>query len=255
MMRPGKARRALLELDQPSDVTDGGIVGHDHPSWIASILDGRSTTASSVLSISTHASEPLDELPSTITDDVWQGYDTDQQWARCHALMNRLGRDGRKLELWKKWLGPHITNVDSSAMGRNKGKQRQKPCAEGNTSQSSENLNPGDSPAHIASGTYSPALDHIACVVRKHVSPVINAHSLNLMRNLLPQADSILRLFVFPESRAQFIKLLDRAGLLTHLSTKPNIGLSTSEVDFWSYMNDHGTRSGEAGSWNGTASS
>ena len=184
MMRPGKAKRALLEMDQPSGVADGEIVGHDHPSWIASILEGRSTTASSVLSISTHASEPLDQLPNTITDDVWQGCDTDQQWARCHALMNRLGRDGRKLEMWKKWLEPCITHNDSSTTGRDKGKQRQMSGVEDNSPQSSGILIPGGSPAPIASGTCSPSLDHVASVIRMHVS-MNNAHSLDLMRNSL----------------------------------------------------------------------
>jgi hypothetical protein len=44
-----------------------------------------------------------------------------------------------------------------------------------------------------------------------------------------------LHLFIFPDSRAQFITLLDRAGLLPELNKK--LGWAASEVDFWSYVN------------------
>ena len=45
----------------------------------------------------------------TVTDDsaddlpVWRGDAGD--WQRCHLALRRLGRDGRKLELWARWLG------------------------------------------------------------------------------------------------------------------------------------------------------
>ena len=35
--------------------------------------------------------------------EVWRN-DSDD-WERCHAALRRLGRDGRKLELWINWLG------------------------------------------------------------------------------------------------------------------------------------------------------
>jgi len=53
----------------------------------------------------------------------------------------------------------------------------------------------------------------------------------------LPQGGSILRSFIFPESRAQFITLLERAGLLQELNSQLGLPWSTSEVDFWSYIN------------------
>ena len=40
-------------------------------------------------------------------------------------------------------------------------------------------------------------------------------------------------MFVYPESRAEFLELLARAHLLPTL----NVGLS-DEIDFWSYVND-----------------
>ena len=165
MVRPGQARRALLDSDQPSDVADASLIGHGHPSWIAGILEGRTTTPSSALSIPTRVSEIADDSPNTSIDDVWQGCDADQHWARCHALMKRLGRDGRKLELWKKWLDPHITEADSS--GREKGKQRQKSWTTDNTPRS---------PDIVSTDTSPPPLDHIALVLQMHVSCVNQLH-------------------------------------------------------------------------------
>ena len=37
--------------------------------------------------------------------NIWRGDDRD--WARCHGALRTLGRDGRKLELWKHWVGPN----------------------------------------------------------------------------------------------------------------------------------------------------
>lgn len=45
----------------------------------------------------------------------------------------------------------------------------------------------------------------------------------------------MLRLFVFPESRAKFLQLLGQAGMLAELNVELGIGLGATEVDFWSY--------------------
>lgn len=34
---------------------------------------------------------------------IWHGDEED--WVRVHDLMRRLGRDGRKLEVWRRWIG------------------------------------------------------------------------------------------------------------------------------------------------------
>lgn len=51
-------------------------------------------------------------LPSSSTErnleelkNIWRGDDRD--WARCHGALRSLGRDGRKLELWRHWIGPN----------------------------------------------------------------------------------------------------------------------------------------------------
>ena len=58
-----------------------------------------------------HTEEGATRPPSvvlTVSDviggtEIWKG-DADD-WERCHTALRRLGRDGRKLELWARWLG------------------------------------------------------------------------------------------------------------------------------------------------------
>lgn len=35
---------------------------------------------------------------------IWSSNDVEVNWTLCRMIMKRLGRDGRKLELWKAWL-------------------------------------------------------------------------------------------------------------------------------------------------------
>jgi len=49
----------------------------------------------------------------------------------------------------------------------------------------------------------------------------------------------MLHLYVFPESRVQFLKLLGQAGLLPELNADLGIGFG-SELDFWSYSSGLG---------------
>ena len=53
--------------------------------------------------------------------------------------------------------------------------------------------------------------------------------------NFVLQGQHILHLYVFPESRAQFLKLLGQAGLLPELNIGLGIGFGSTEIDFWSY--------------------
>jgi hypothetical protein len=50
----------------------------------------------------------------------------------------------------------------------------------------------------------------------------------------------MLHLYVFPESRVQFLKLLGQAGLLLELNMDLGIGFGSIELDFWSYSNGLG---------------
>jgi len=60
-----------------------------------------------------HPTNPdtLPTLPSSTIErnteelkHIWRGDDRD--WARCHGALRSLPRDGRKLELWRHWIGP-----------------------------------------------------------------------------------------------------------------------------------------------------
>ncbi len=59
--------------------------------------------------------DSLSESESTI--DLWTGA-LQHDWDRCHAALKRLGRDGRKLELWRQWLGPPNVPIVPKKGGR-----------------------------------------------------------------------------------------------------------------------------------------
>jgi len=54
------------------------------------------------------------------------------------------------------------------------------------------------------------------------------------------KGDDLLHSFVFPDSRAQLITLLSRAGLLPELNIELGTGWAASDVDFWSYAMEFG---------------
>ena len=49
------------------------------------------------------------------------------------------------------------------------------------------------------------------------------------------QGSEILQTFVFPDSRAQFLEILDAAGLLGELKSGMGVADSVEVLDFWSY--------------------
>lgn len=64
-------------------------------------------------------------------DDVWLGDSADEDWERCHQLIKRIGRDGRKLELWRLWLGYyHPDHMDEFTVQDPQGKRREKQWTE-----------------------------------------------------------------------------------------------------------------------------
>ena len=53
---------------------------------------------------------------------------------------------------------------------------------------------------------------------------------------LIPgQGSDILALFVYPDSRAQFVEMLRRAGLLSELKASLGVSASKQALEFWSY--------------------
>lgn len=154
MMRP--AMRIRMKGDTESgDVTPELNIGRNGGS--SSSLDNCRKSRYSVgssfpPSVLTYGSADVFDVGEGLEpDEVWKGDDVDSDWARCHLLMRRLGRDGRKLEVWKQWLGQ-----DHQPDGR-----KTKQWTE------DESLSPTDSPIDTAEETN---LECITSVLRKHVS-------------------------------------------------------------------------------------
>ncbi|EJD47731.1 hypothetical protein AURDEDRAFT_136539 [Auricularia subglabra TFB-10046 SS5] len=113
-------------------------------------------------------------------EDVWQGEPDD--WDRVHARLKALTRDGRKLEVWRAWLGVRVPH------------DRRKQWTE------DDNDISVDHAFHAAQDATEPIREEwLIAVLRQH-------------------GRDILHTFVFPDSRAQFIDLLLRAGLAGSLS-------------------------------------
>lgn len=56
-------------------------------------------------------------IPLFETRDVWKGDKKD--WPRCHAALKSVKSDGRRLELWRTWIGQiESQESDVTGMGR-----------------------------------------------------------------------------------------------------------------------------------------
>jgi hypothetical protein len=130
-------------------------------------------------------------------------------------LMKRFGRDGRKLELWKRWLGGYYSRHPHLGHLLERGKQIQKQWTEDDGPLPSQTAWATKNQTIIPDGA-SPTLKHVAAVLRVH-------------------GDSILRSFIYPDSRAQFLELLGYSGLLPEMNVALGIGWSATDIDFWSY--------------------
>ncbi|KAI0639411.1 hypothetical protein C8Q77DRAFT_1213978 [Trametes polyzona] len=188
--------------------------------------------ALSVLPQLAHHEEGATRPPSvilTITDDdekgigVWKGDEDD--WDRCHAALRRLGRDGRKLELWASWLGVSdgaslsrkTSRAPSLSHTRTRGeptKSQEKELSDGADQTEADRLT-----ADVGASISEAPKDYISTVIRSHGS-------------------DILGLFIYPDSRAKFLQYLARAGLLEDLRSALGASESMRALDFWSYTQD-----------------
>ncbi|KAI0275062.1 hypothetical protein BC834DRAFT_965503 [Gloeopeniophorella convolvens] len=130
---------------------------------------------------------------------VWRG-DSDD-WKRCRHLMIRVDMDGSKLELWQDWLGFHPSA------------RRRAVWTEDDYSLPSEKE--GASPATQAAG----ALDQNQ---RKNLADVVRDH-----------LEDLLQMFVYPESRLEFLEILSGAGVVSR-DKFPSV-LGSTGMGFWSY--------------------
>ncbi|KAJ6575119.1 hypothetical protein B0H19DRAFT_1127243 [Mycena capillaripes] len=144
-------------------------------------------------------------------DEVWQSDDFQDNWERCRAAMRSARTDGRILELWRRWL------ADEPPQAGAKGKRKQ--WTEDDDPPALEV--PSESPVPVP--RTPPPIANIRPALRRH-------------------GDAILHSFIYPESRARFIQMLERVGVLGELSAELGAGQSSSEVEFWSYLNEGETR-------------
>ena len=86
MMRPAHSHHEVNSLNAPAALPSMMLPELEHHE------EGATRPPSVVLTMS----------DSSDGAEVWRG-DTDD-WGRCYAALRRLGRDGRKLELWAGWL-------------------------------------------------------------------------------------------------------------------------------------------------------
>ncbi|KAJ7169895.1 hypothetical protein C8R46DRAFT_1090464 [Mycena filopes] len=141
-------------------------------------------------------------------DDVWLSDNSDINWEQCRLVMRRAGRDGRILELWRRWLGD-TPPESQDRLGR------RKQWTEDDALDA-----PSEPPIPVVAYT-PPPIANIAPALRRH-------------------GDAILHSFIYPESRARFLEMLERAGVLGELNSDLGAVQSSSEVEFWSYLNEGG---------------
>ena len=90
-------------------------------------------------------------------DGVWQG-DVELDWFRYLVVMKHLATDGKKLEMWKKWL-----NLESATFGpplKRNGSEDEEPMP--SETQDETAVSPSQEPAKIN-------VKHIASVVNEYV--------------------------------------------------------------------------------------
>ena len=163
--------------------------------------------------------------------NVWLG-DPEGDWQRCLCVMKLFGRDGRKIELWKLWLGyydPDQFPPGDSGKGKQPEGEIEKPLPS----------------AFFPVNVLSPASVPIAA--REHVMAVLRHHVTLFLKILftcthLPffKVQHLLHLFIYPESRVRFLKLLSEAGLWSELNNCLEIQSESTEIDFLSYVNGLG---------------
>ncbi|KAH0838301.1 hypothetical protein J3R83DRAFT_6578 [Lanmaoa asiatica] len=129
---------------------------------------------------------------------------------RITTYPTQLGRDGRKLELWRMWLGPCVHTHASDIKG--KGKQ-----------------------SDSASLSSQKALEKRLSDVVHEGNPPPLGHLITILRN---HGEAIIHSFVFPDSRAQFVDLVRQAGLAEDLESCLGRPCSAADVDFWSYADN-----------------
>jgi hypothetical protein len=145
MMRPAKKNRRK----HGDNLGYSPIVGNSLP---------HSMDSDSVSPSVNHAGRSNDVLN---VDDIWSTDDVELNWTLCHMIMKKFGRDGRRLELWKRWLRQYHDDILESDR-KGKGFGRNMKCD--GKSVSSETQNVSSSPE-----LRCPPRDYLIPVLRKYV--------------------------------------------------------------------------------------
>ncbi|KAJ7630945.1 hypothetical protein FB45DRAFT_1058858 [Roridomyces roridus] len=140
------------------------------------------------------ASIPLTGETEIKPDQVWISSEAQINWERYRLSIRAAGTDGRIIEYWQGWLG------DEASRDR---RVKRKQWTE------DEELLP--------SQVEAPSQPLPAPAPRDYLLPALRDH-----------AKDILQSFIYPESRARFIELLGRVGVVDGLR---------ADVEFWSYVN------------------
>lgn len=203
MLRPG--RKVI-------GCTDGISVPSSSSVKSGYLRQGQSTPSLFPPSVLTSITDVVDDWSEMDPSDVWIGDDPDANWQRCHKLMKKFGRDGRKLELWRLWFGfYHPEHKHKFLETDEKGKRRDK--------QWTEDEGPLPSEA-LASDALS--RESVTIAPREAVIPVLRKYGQTLLHS-----------FTYPESRVQFLKVLANADLLLELNA--TFGVDSTNIEFWSY--------------------
>lgn len=199
-----RRRRWVRLMMRPAQHTIAHLEGSPSPSTSKSRLSDLPLDTSFFSLIHPQSEIALEELARS-ADLKWEG--SEQDWLHCHRLMRMLGGDGRKLELWRMWLSPYlcISNTDLVDKGK---------LPESDSSPPMRVESDG-------SNIQTPPLEYLGALFQNH-------------------GHAVLRSFVYPDSRAQFLNLVKRAGLARELRQSLADGFSSTEVDFWSYSKDLG---------------
>lgn len=197
------------------------------------------------------ATRPPSVILSVSDDDekgaaVWKGDEDD--WDRCHTALRRLGRDGRKLELWASWLGipesASLSRRGSRMPSLTQPRARGEPSELHETAPESEGLSTASSQTEADRLTADVGMDisqgskeYIAAVVRTHVS--VSRHPFHLHpADLSMQGPEILGSLVYPDSRAKLLCFFGQVGILEDLRAGLGASESARALDFWSYTQD-----------------
>lgn len=148
-----RRRRWVRLMMRPAQHTIAHSEGSPSPSTSKNRLSDRPLDTSFVSLVHPQSEIALDELVLSANLE-WEG--NEQDWVRCHRLMRRLGRDGRKLELWRMWLSPYLSDVSNTDLV-DKGKLPE--------SDSSPSMRLEDG----GSGIQIPPLEYLGAILQNHV--------------------------------------------------------------------------------------